>query len=102
MLNTRSMTTAFKQFCENNGFSTMLTKFIEADGTIKPQYLDSGLETDHKVAMGPHTWHSGDNDMLANNRLTLRMGNGQDMRVNNHVTILNSQITMHVTTNNDD
>eukprot|EP00971_Amphidinium_carterae_P041450 813935-Amphidinium_carterae.2 len=45
MLNTRSMTIAFKQFCENNGLSTILTKFIEAYGTIKPQYVtvDSGF-----------------------------------------------------------
>eukprot|EP00971_Amphidinium_carterae_P191504 3800106-Amphidinium_carterae.1 len=104
MLNTRSMTIAFKQFSENNGLSTILTKLIGADGTIKPHYVtvDSGLETDHNVAMGPHTWHNGDNDILANNRLTLRMHNGQDMRVNSHVTTLCSQITMHVATNNDD
>eukprot|EP00971_Amphidinium_carterae_P099492 1968182-Amphidinium_carterae.3 len=47
MLNTRSLTTAFKQFCENNGLSKILTKFIEPDGTIKPQYVtvDNGLES---------------------------------------------------------
>eukprot|EP00971_Amphidinium_carterae_P190957 3789771-Amphidinium_carterae.1 len=41
-----------------------------------------------------------DHDILANNRLTFRMPTGQDMRVNSHVTILNSQITMHVATDN--
>eukprot|EP00971_Amphidinium_carterae_P346239 6487585-Amphidinium_carterae.2 len=54
MLNTRSLTIAFKQFCENTGLSTILIKFVQTDGTIKPQYVtvDNGLETDHKVAMG--------------------------------------------------
>eukprot|EP00971_Amphidinium_carterae_P250995 4982469-Amphidinium_carterae.2 len=50
MLNTRSLTIAFKQFCANNGFSTILTKSIEPDGTIKPQ-----LSQYVTVAMGLHT-----------------------------------------------
>eukprot|EP00971_Amphidinium_carterae_P159613 3164479-Amphidinium_carterae.1 len=108
MLNPRSLTIAFKQFCENSGLSTILIKFVETDGShrgaIKPQYVtvDRGLETDHKVAMSLHMWHSGDNDILANSRLTFRMPTGQDVRVNSHVTILNSQITKHVATDTDD
>eukprot|EP00971_Amphidinium_carterae_P350664 6491675-Amphidinium_carterae.5 len=56
MLNTCSITIAFKQFCKNNGLSTIQTKFVETDETIKPQYVtvDNGLETDHKIAMGTH------------------------------------------------
>eukprot|EP00971_Amphidinium_carterae_P071631 1416634-Amphidinium_carterae.1 len=100
----RSMTIAFKQFCECDGLSTILTKVVETHGTIKPQYgtVDNGLGTDHKVAMGLHTWYSGHNDILANNRLILRLGTGQDMRVNSRVTILNNQITMRVAQDNDD
>eukprot|EP00971_Amphidinium_carterae_P346301 6487656-Amphidinium_carterae.1 len=91
MLNNCSLTIALKQFCESNGLSTIFSKFVKTDGTIKPQYVtvDNGFVT-RKIAMSLHVWHSGDNDILANNRLTFRVPTGQDVRVNSHVTILNS------------
>eukprot|EP00971_Amphidinium_carterae_P127772 2531197-Amphidinium_carterae.1 len=60
MLNTQSLRT-FRGFCENNNLSTLLNKYMEADGTMKPQYVtgDKGVEHDHKVAMALHKWNKG-------------------------------------------
>eukprot|EP00971_Amphidinium_carterae_P091864 1818539-Amphidinium_carterae.2 len=59
MLNTRSMSQAFRNWCENNGLNLVLNKYLEADGTIKPQYVttDNGVEHDRKMAMSLHKWH---------------------------------------------
>eukprot|EP00971_Amphidinium_carterae_P296834 5896961-Amphidinium_carterae.1 len=56
MLNTPSLRRTFRGFCENNKLSTVLYKYMEADGTMKPQYVtgDNGIEHDHKVAMALH------------------------------------------------
>eukprot|EP00971_Amphidinium_carterae_P232343 4610368-Amphidinium_carterae.3 len=43
MLNTPSLRRTFRGFCENNKLSTMLYKYMEADGTMKPQVRDNSL-----------------------------------------------------------
>eukprot|EP00971_Amphidinium_carterae_P200109 3971348-Amphidinium_carterae.1 len=62
VLNTKSMAVASKQWWDNNGLATILSKFLEADGkTIKPQYVtaDNGLEVDRDAAMPLHNLSSG-------------------------------------------
>eukprot|EP00971_Amphidinium_carterae_P013187 260191-Amphidinium_carterae.1 len=70
MLNAKSMTVAFRQWCEDNGLTTIPAKFLENDGkTIKPQYVtaESGMEHDHNAAMSLHKWH---NEKSHNHELT--------------------------------
>eukprot|EP00971_Amphidinium_carterae_P266909 5294337-Amphidinium_carterae.3 len=65
MLNTRSMTVAFQQWRDDIGLTTILNKFLKADGkTVKPQYVtaDNGFEVDGNAAMSLHKLHSEDND----------------------------------------
>eukprot|EP00971_Amphidinium_carterae_P294923 5856254-Amphidinium_carterae.1 len=49
-------TVAFKQWCDNSGLTTILSKFLEPDGKPKPQYIttDIGFEVDHTAAMSLH------------------------------------------------
>eukprot|EP00971_Amphidinium_carterae_P340672 6479125-Amphidinium_carterae.3 len=58
MLSTRLMSTAFEQWCENNGLSTIISKYSQADGiTIKQQYrtADNGIE---HIAVSLRKWHN--------------------------------------------
>eukprot|EP00971_Amphidinium_carterae_P228702 4536669-Amphidinium_carterae.2 len=96
-----TLTSVNSWWCENNGLTDILAKFIEADGnTIKPQYVtaDNGLETDHRAAMSLHKWQPEDNDALLS--VTMRIGPGGDMQLRSRVTILSSHITMHVKNDN--
>eukprot|EP00971_Amphidinium_carterae_P135952 2693917-Amphidinium_carterae.1 len=103
MLNTKSMTVAFKQWCDSNGLTAILRRFLDQDGdTLKPQYVttDNGLEHDHNAIMSLHKWHIEDNDVVMNNRaVRLTTDNGMQWH-NVPVTIMNSQITMHVDRHN--
>eukprot|EP00971_Amphidinium_carterae_P157052 3113132-Amphidinium_carterae.1 len=56
MLNTPSLRRSFRQFCEHNGLSSMLLKYMDNDGNIRHQYVhqDNGIEHDHKRAMALH------------------------------------------------
>eukprot|EP00971_Amphidinium_carterae_P300181 5964261-Amphidinium_carterae.4 len=59
MLNIRSMSQRFGNWCDQNTLTGVLNKCLEADGTIKQQYAvaDNGVERDHKQAMSLHRWH---------------------------------------------
>eukprot|EP00971_Amphidinium_carterae_P251020 4982867-Amphidinium_carterae.1 len=50
LLNTQSLRRSFRGFCANNNLSTLLNKFMDTDGSLKPQYVtgDNGVEHDHK------------------------------------------------------
>eukprot|EP00971_Amphidinium_carterae_P124431 2465061-Amphidinium_carterae.1 len=78
MLNTRS---SIPTWCENNGLNTVITKYMESDGTtLKAQYVtaDNGIGHDHNVAMSLHKWHS-DNEVVLQH-LTMRVSNnGTDL-----------------------
>eukprot|EP00971_Amphidinium_carterae_P282030 5598436-Amphidinium_carterae.1 len=39
MPNTRAMSQAFRNWCDQNSLTGVLNKHLEADGTIKPQYV---------------------------------------------------------------
>eukprot|EP00971_Amphidinium_carterae_P049974 984923-Amphidinium_carterae.4 len=99
MLNTRSMSTAFLAWCDNNGANGVLNK---ADGTtIKPQCVtaDNGMEHDHKQAMSLHRWHRDNQFVLNNQQMTTRINNalnGAELQWTSPVTILHSSITMTV------
>eukprot|EP00971_Amphidinium_carterae_P024319 479996-Amphidinium_carterae.3 len=101
MLNTRSMSQTFCNWCDQNSLTGVLNKFLEADGTIKPQYAtaDNGVEHDHKQAMALHRWHR-DNQMVLNNQLmTMRIhnaGTGTELQWRSPLTILHSSITMTI------
>eukprot|EP00971_Amphidinium_carterae_P176011 3489010-Amphidinium_carterae.1 len=59
MLNTQSLRRSIRGFCENNGLSTMLYKYMDNEGNMKPQYVqgDNGIEHDHRQAMALHKWN---------------------------------------------
>eukprot|EP00971_Amphidinium_carterae_P136038 2695635-Amphidinium_carterae.1 len=101
MLNTRSMSQAFRNWCENNWLNVVLNKYLEADGSIKPQYAttDNGVEHDHKVAMPLRKWHNDNFLVLNNQHVTMQISNadnGTDLQWSSPVTILHSSITMTV------
>eukprot|EP00971_Amphidinium_carterae_P200326 3975440-Amphidinium_carterae.1 len=90
MLNTQSLRRSFRGWfihsfrgwCENNNFSTLLNKFMDADGTMKPQYVtgDNGVEHDHKVAMLLHKWNKDAeaNTIYNGQTITMRVGTPPD------------------------
>eukprot|EP00971_Amphidinium_carterae_P349711 6491169-Amphidinium_carterae.3 len=83
MLNTKSLRRTFRDFCENNGLSTMLYKYMENDGTMKPQYVtgDNGIEHDHKQAMAPHKWNrpeAAPNAVCNGQHMSMRVGTPPD------------------------
>eukprot|EP00971_Amphidinium_carterae_P017550 345718-Amphidinium_carterae.1 len=71
------MSTAFCVWCDNNNFNGVLNKYLEADGTIKPQYVTAGngVEHDHKQAMSLHRWHRDNHVVLNNQQMTMRINN---------------------------
>eukprot|EP00971_Amphidinium_carterae_P087965 1740306-Amphidinium_carterae.2 len=84
MLNTRSLSVSFKQWCNNNGLSDIWTKFLEADGkTITPQYVtaDDCHETDHKAEYHLHKWHNEDDNVVANSHIAMRVNKWGSMVV---------------------
>eukprot|EP00971_Amphidinium_carterae_P229236 4547791-Amphidinium_carterae.1 len=100
MWNTRSMSTAFKQWCENSVLSAIINKYLEADGiTIKPQYrtVDNGIEHDHNIVMSLHKWHNENEMVLTNQQFTMRLSNnGTDLQWHKPVTIIHTSITLTV------
>eukprot|EP00971_Amphidinium_carterae_P286494 5688042-Amphidinium_carterae.1 len=78
----------------DNGLQAVLNKCLEASGmTIKPQYVtaDNGVERDHKQAMSLHRWHRGNQMVLKNQQMTMRInsaGNGTELQWTSPVTIL--------------
>eukprot|EP00971_Amphidinium_carterae_P344947 6485646-Amphidinium_carterae.2 len=57
--------------------------------------------SDHRAAMSPHKWHNEDENVIMNSWVTMCIGpNGLVNQVCSGVTILNSQITMHVDNDN--
>eukprot|EP00971_Amphidinium_carterae_P116509 2307870-Amphidinium_carterae.2 len=72
----------YTTLCENNNLSTMLYKYMEADGTMKPQYVtgDNGVEHDHKQAMALHKWNKGTDPSAVYNgqSITMRVGTPPD------------------------
>eukprot|EP00971_Amphidinium_carterae_P067954 1344760-Amphidinium_carterae.2 len=67
----------FRSWCDQNNLNGVLNKYLETDGTIKPQYVtaDSGAEHDHSQTMEFHTWRC-DNDMVLNKQLMTMRING--------------------------
>eukprot|EP00971_Amphidinium_carterae_P248776 4938286-Amphidinium_carterae.1 len=59
MLNTRSMASTLRKWCDQNNLTGVFNKYFEADGTMKPYHMtaDNGVEHDHKQAMALHRWH---------------------------------------------
>eukprot|EP00971_Amphidinium_carterae_P235779 4679317-Amphidinium_carterae.1 len=88
-------------WCENNELKGVINKHLEADGTVKAQYVtaDSVVERDHQQAMSLHNWHS-DNELVVNSQhVTMRVsnaGNGTELQWNSPVTSMHSSITMIV------
>eukprot|EP00971_Amphidinium_carterae_P015067 297513-Amphidinium_carterae.2 len=74
MLNTRSMSNAFRGWCEQNNLTTVLNKYLEANGTIKQQYVvaDNGVEHNHDQAMALDKWHRDNHMVLSNQQMTMR------------------------------
>eukprot|EP00971_Amphidinium_carterae_P126214 2500381-Amphidinium_carterae.1 len=105
MLNTQSLRRTFGGFCENNNLSTLLNKYMETDGTMKPQYVtgDNGVEHDHKVAMALHKWNKGTehNAVYNGQSITMRVGtpvdNTTDVQLETETTFRSSR---HYTVNN--
>eukprot|EP00971_Amphidinium_carterae_P171607 3402236-Amphidinium_carterae.2 len=88
MLNTVSMSQAFKNWCKNNRLNVALNKYLEADGAIKPQYVtaDNCVEHDHNIAMSLHKWHKGNEMVVSYQHVTMRVsnaGNGTDVQWSN-------------------
>eukprot|EP00971_Amphidinium_carterae_P268266 5322542-Amphidinium_carterae.1 len=81
MLNTRSMSQTFHNWCDQNNLTGMLLKHLEADGTIKQQYVvaEHGVERDHKRAMALHRWHK-DNHMVLSHQQMAIFNEGQQCR----------------------
>eukprot|EP00971_Amphidinium_carterae_P317928 6320096-Amphidinium_carterae.2 len=52
MLNTHSMSRTFRNWCEQSNLMAIPNKYLEADGTIKQQYVtaDNGVEHNHNQA----------------------------------------------------
>eukprot|EP00971_Amphidinium_carterae_P039720 780168-Amphidinium_carterae.4 len=75
MLNTNSMRRTFRGFCENNGLSTMLYKYMDNDGTMKPQYVtgDNGIENDHRQAMALHRWNRPEPAIYNGQHISMRV-----------------------------
>eukprot|EP00971_Amphidinium_carterae_P328103 6459820-Amphidinium_carterae.1 len=98
MLNTRSMSNAFRNWCDQNNLTGVLNKYLEADGTIKQRYVftDSGVE--HNIRQCPYTGGTG-TTVLTNQQMTMRVnnaGNGTELQWSSPVTILHSLVTMTV------
>eukprot|EP00971_Amphidinium_carterae_P251250 4987637-Amphidinium_carterae.1 len=60
------MSQTFCNWCDRNTFTSVLNKYLEADGTIKQQYVvaDNGVDHDHKQEMSLHRWHRDDHMVL--------------------------------------
>eukprot|EP00971_Amphidinium_carterae_P064425 1275932-Amphidinium_carterae.1 len=93
MLNTQSLRRTLRGFCENNGLNTMLYKYMENDGTMKPQLRRSGTGLQIK------------NAVYKGQSIAMRVGTPPDtttdLQVTSSVTILHSSISMTVGNNND-
>eukprot|EP00971_Amphidinium_carterae_P036480 717262-Amphidinium_carterae.1 len=74
MLNTPSLRRSFHAFCEHNGLSTMLHKFIDSEGHLRPQFVhqDNGIEHDHKRAMALHKWDEPEPTIVSGQHVTMR------------------------------
>eukprot|EP00971_Amphidinium_carterae_P121627 2408562-Amphidinium_carterae.1 len=70
---------AFRGFCENNGLSPMLYKFLDNEGNVKQQYIqmDNGIEHDHKQAMALHKWNRPEPAVYNGQHVTTRVGTTQ-------------------------
>eukprot|EP00971_Amphidinium_carterae_P323962 6438143-Amphidinium_carterae.1 len=88
----------------------MLYKYMDNDGTMKPQSVtgDNGIEHDNRQAMALHRWNRPEpaaNAVYNGQRISMRVGtppdNSQEMQVTSRVTILHSSITMTVGNPND-
>eukprot|EP00971_Amphidinium_carterae_P213797 4242861-Amphidinium_carterae.1 len=104
MLNTPSLRRSFRQLCDFNGLSTMLTKYIDNEGNMRPQFVhqDTGIEHDHKRAMALHKWNGPEPTIINGQHVTMRLGKPPkiepDMQVTSHVSIMHSSVTMTVCT----
>eukprot|EP00971_Amphidinium_carterae_P352341 6492555-Amphidinium_carterae.5 len=70
MCNTHSMSRTFRNWCEQNNLMAVLNKYLEADGTIKQQYVmaNNGVEHNHNQAMALHRWQRDNHMVLTINR----------------------------------
>eukprot|EP00971_Amphidinium_carterae_P067098 1328186-Amphidinium_carterae.1 len=99
MFNTKCMTMAFRQWCDDHCLTTTMAIFLENDGkTIKPQYVttDNGMEHDHNAATSLHKWHNEDNDVTIFNNNKVKPGGDNGWQWRSPVTIMNSQVTMNI------
>eukprot|EP00971_Amphidinium_carterae_P262192 5200801-Amphidinium_carterae.1 len=74
MLNTPSLRRSFRGFCEHNGLGTMLHKFIDNEGNVRPQFVhqDNGIEHDHKHAMALRKWDGPEPTIVNGQHVTMR------------------------------
>eukprot|EP00971_Amphidinium_carterae_P352634 6492683-Amphidinium_carterae.4 len=69
------MSRTFCKWCEQNNLMAVLNKYLEADGTIKQQYVmaDNGVEHNHNQAMALHRWHRDNHMVLTNQQMAMRV-----------------------------
>eukprot|EP00971_Amphidinium_carterae_P131130 2597584-Amphidinium_carterae.1 len=75
MLNTPSLRRSFRQFCDHNALSTMLLKYMDNEGNMRPQFVHqgNGVEHDHKRAMALHKWTGPAPTILNGQTVTMRV-----------------------------
>eukprot|EP00971_Amphidinium_carterae_P095717 1894257-Amphidinium_carterae.1 len=76
MLNTPSLRRSFRGFCEHNGLSPILRKFLANESNMKQQFVhqDNGIEHDHKRAMALHKWNGQEPTIVNGQHVTMRVG----------------------------
>eukprot|EP00971_Amphidinium_carterae_P044658 878508-Amphidinium_carterae.2 len=86
------MSQTFRNWCEQNNLTTVLNKYLKADGTVKQQYVMADNQ-----ATALHNWHRDNRIVLTNQQMTMRVnnaGNGTDLQWTSLVTIMHSSATM--------
>eukprot|EP00971_Amphidinium_carterae_P174628 3461696-Amphidinium_carterae.1 len=110
MLNTHSTSRTFRcdefpQWVRTEQYlMTVRSKYLEADSTIKQQYVmaTNGVEHNHNQAMALHHWHRDNHMVLTNQQMAIRLnnaGNGTELQWTSPVTIMHSSVT--ITLEND-
>eukprot|EP00971_Amphidinium_carterae_P213936 4245924-Amphidinium_carterae.1 len=87
MLNTPSLRRSFRQFCDHNGLSAMLLKYMDNDGNMRPQFVRTmaSSTTTSAQLMALHKWNGPEPTMVNGQHVTMRVGtppnNGPDMTI---------------------
>eukprot|EP00971_Amphidinium_carterae_P140550 2785404-Amphidinium_carterae.2 len=101
MLNAKSMAVTFRQWCEDNGFTAMLSKFLDNKGKVKTQYIgpDNSLEHEYIEAIALRKWTVVDNDNLVINKKVKISDNGWQW--SSPIIIMHSTVTITKLDDND-